>query len=79
MPAFLSVSLRNDMHEARHFTVVDNIIGKTVLDDNLDDDETRVVKLAPGISGKGDISYTPNNGLTIRKFSLEDGDTVDMN
>ncbi|KAA6461097.1 hypothetical protein DYQ86_12630 [Acidobacteria bacterium AB60] len=78
MPAFLSITLRNALHEACHFTVVDNIRSKTVLDEDLAEDASKQVKIAPGVGGTGDISYTPLNHLTIRKISLQDGDTVDM-
>jgi hypothetical protein len=79
MPAHLTITLHNALHEARHFTVVDNIGGNTVFDDDLDEDATsKPVKILPGISGEGDISYTPLNGLTVRKISIEDGDTIDM-
>lgn len=78
MPASLSITLHNAMQEACHFTVVDNISGKTLLDDDLDEDATKTVKVLPGIGGKGDISYTPLNGLTMRVISLDDGATVDM-
>jgi hypothetical protein len=79
MPANLSVSLHNDMHQIQWFTVVDNISGKTVLDCNMDDDETKTVHIASGVSGEGDISYAPRGSITIRKFGIGDGDTVDMN
>lgn len=79
MPAYLSVSLHNDMHQIQWFTVTDNISGKTVLDDNLDDDETRAVKIAADASGEGDISYCPRGTITVRKWNINDGDTVDMN
>ena len=78
MPVSLSITLHNAMIEACHFTVVDNISGKTVFDDDLDEDATKDVKVMPGVGGEGDISYTPLGGLTIRKFGLDDGDTVDM-
>jgi len=77
MPDTLSISLHNDMHERHFFKVVDNISGKTLLECDLKEDRT--VQIAPGISGEGDISYTPRNSLTIRKIGLDDGDTVDMN
>ena len=79
MSAFLSVSLHNDMHELHFFKVVDNISGKTVLEDDMQEDETRTVKIAAGISGDGDISYSPRFSPTIRKPGISDGDTVDMN
>lgn len=79
MPAYLSVTLHNDMHQIQWFTVVDNVSNKTVLDDNLDDDETRIVKIAAGMTGEGDISYAPRGTITVRKLGLDDGDTVDMN
>lgn len=79
MPANLSVSLHNDMHEIRWFTVVDNVSGKTVLDCNMDDDETKTVQIAAGMSGEGDISYAARNSITVRKFGISDSDTVDMN
>jgi hypothetical protein len=75
MPAYLSVPCTTTCIRS----VVDNVSGKTVLDDNLDDDEARTVKIATGMSGEGDISYSPRGSITIRKFGLDDGDTVDMN
>ena len=79
MSAYLSVTLRNDMHRIQWFTVVDNVSGKTVLDDNLDDDETRTVNIAANMSREGDISYCARGSITVRKLGIEDGDTVDMN
>lgn len=79
MSAYLDVSLRNDMQSIRWFTVVDNVSGQTVLDDNLDDGEVRAVKIAANMSREGDISYTARNSITIRKFGIEDGDSIDMN
>lgn len=78
MPASLSITLHNAMQEACHFTVVDNIATKTVFEGDLDEDATKTVKILPGVGGEGDISYTPLGSLTIRTFSLSDGDTVDM-
>jgi hypothetical protein len=78
MPASLTITLHNAMQDACHFTVVDNIATKTVFEGDLDEDGTKKVKVLPGVGGEGDISYTPLGGLTIRKFSLSDGDTVDM-
>jgi hypothetical protein len=79
MPANLSISLHNDMRQIQWFTVVDNVSGKTILDCNMDDDETKTVKIAAGSSGEGDISYAPRGSITIRKFGIDDGDTIDMN
>ncbi len=79
MPAHLSISLHNDMHHICWFTVVDNVSGKTVLDDNMDEDEIKKVQIASDSEGEGDISYTVRDGITIRKMEINDGDTVDMN